>query len=154
MRLTIIVSDKSINIDGIYLDRIEQDLSWIPSNIHAVQWYNTWGEIEYNDRDDNEKILELGIFEQALEDHKNEIQRLKDEEEKREAERDYWEEFRRIRNRFLINSDWTQSRDVTLENDEDWKIYRQALRDLPNEIEDPKSLVLDPNHSDWPTLPT
>lgn len=36
------------------------------------------------------------------------------------------------RNRLLKETDWTQSRDVTLTNDSDWKTYRQALRDLPN----------------------
>ena len=35
------------------------------------------------------------------------------------------------RNARLAASDWTQSRDLTLSNDADWKTYRQALRDLP-----------------------
>ena len=35
------------------------------------------------------------------------------------------------RNTRLIACDWTQSRDLTLSNDTDWKTYRQALRDLP-----------------------
>ena len=35
------------------------------------------------------------------------------------------------RNRLLTACDWTQSRDLTLSNDVDWKTYRQALRDLP-----------------------
>ncbi len=35
------------------------------------------------------------------------------------------------RNERLSSCDWTQSRDITLSNDTDWKTYRQALRDLP-----------------------
>ena len=35
------------------------------------------------------------------------------------------------RNKRLTACDWTQSRDLTLSNDADWKTYRQALRDLP-----------------------
>jgi|TARA_R100000482_G_scaffold102546_1_gene45544 hypothetical protein len=35
------------------------------------------------------------------------------------------------RDRLLTACDWTQSRDITLSNDADWKTYRQALRDLP-----------------------
>ena len=35
------------------------------------------------------------------------------------------------RNTRLTACDWTQSRDLTLSNDADWKTYRQALRDLP-----------------------
>lgn len=48
------------------------------------------------------------------------------------------------RNRLLVESDWTQNRDVELSNDADWKTYRQSLRDLPA------------NTSDWsnPTWPT
>jgi hypothetical protein len=35
------------------------------------------------------------------------------------------------RNARLTACDWTQSRDLTLSNDDAWKTYRQALRDLP-----------------------
>ena len=35
------------------------------------------------------------------------------------------------RDKLLAACDWTQSRDLTLSNDDDWKTYRQALRDLP-----------------------
>ena len=44
----------------------------------------------------------------------------------------------------LNQSDWTQSRDVTLANDAEWKTYRQALRDLPANTADPAN----------PTYPT
>jgi len=37
---------------------------------------------------------------------------------------------REIRNIKLAETDWTQSRDVTLANDADWQTYRQALRDI------------------------
>ena len=40
------------------------------------------------------------------------------------------EDLRVERNNKLTLSDWTQSRDVTLSNDADWKTYRQALRDI------------------------
>ena len=36
------------------------------------------------------------------------------------------------RNARLTACDWTQSRDLTLSNDDAWKTYRQALRDLPS----------------------
>ena len=50
------------------------------------------------------------------------------------------------RNRLLESSDWTQSRDVTLSNDADWKTYRQSLRDIPSQSEFPKKVT-------WPTAP-
>ena len=37
---------------------------------------------------------------------------------------------REVRNAKLVETDWTQSRDVTLTNDAAWATYRQALRDI------------------------
>ena len=39
-------------------------------------------------------------------------------------------DLRQVRDQKLVESDWTQNRDVTLSNDADWKTYRQALRDI------------------------
>ena len=51
------------------------------------------------------------------------------------------------RNRLLAESDWTQNRDVVLSNDAEWKIYRQALRDLP-------ANTTDWTNPPWPTKPS
>ena len=64
-------------------------------------------------------------------------------------------DLRMSRNRRLLASDWTQSRDVTLSNDADWKTYRQALRDLPASST-PKldeNFELDLSSVTWPTKP-
>ena len=53
---------------------------------------------------------------------------------------------RKQRDFLLSQSDWTQSRDVTLSNDADWKTYRQALRDI---TKDYKSL----EDVKWPEKP-
>ena len=56
----------------------------------------------------------------------------------------------------LAACDWTQSRDVTLSNDADWKTYRQSLIDLPASA----SPSLDSNYDldlssvTWPTEPS
>ena len=56
----------------------------------------------------------------------------------------------------LAACDWTQSRDLTLSNDDAWKTYRQALRDLPASA----SPSLDANGKlvstsvTWPTEPS
>ena len=55
-------------------------------------------------------------------------------------------ELRFERDLLLQQSDWTQSRDITLSNDADWKTYRQELRDI---TKDYKSL----NDVKWPTKP-
>ena len=39
---------------------------------------------------------------------------------------------RQERNKRLIETDWTQTNDLGLENEEEWVAYRQALRDLPS----------------------
>jgi len=155
MKLTIIPSDKTIGIDNNFLLKIKENLSWIPSNIHAVQWDETWGEIEYNDGTPNKKIEELGIYEQAIKDYQNEIQRRKDEKIAEENARDYWEELRVERNSKLQECDWTQIPDAPLSDTQktEWQNYRLLLRNLPENIQDPKSLVLDSLHSDWPTQP-
>lgn len=45
MRVTIIKSDNAVYVDGHALG---VDCSSLPPNFHALQWYGTWGEIEYN----------------------------------------------------------------------------------------------------------
>lgn len=46
-----------------------------------------------------------------------------------QADRDLVE-LKEQRNILLAETDWTQSRDVTLSKDADWKTYRQELRDI------------------------
>ena len=47
--LVIITSDKTIGIGTTIISGIGTDMSWIPSNVHAVHWDGSSGEIEYND---------------------------------------------------------------------------------------------------------
>ena len=60
------------------------------------------------------------------------------------------EELRMKRNQFLVESDWTQFRDVTLTKDADWKTYRQSLRDITKDL----TTVDDVNKVTWPTKPS
>jgi hypothetical protein len=59
-----------------------------------------------------------------------------------------WSELRRIRNSKLTDCDWTQIPDAQLTGAQvtAWQTYRQALRDIPENTDEP-SLV------EWPTLP-
>ena len=69
----------------------------------------------------------------AYDDKDNEVSWDADAVSKKEAELIdalKIEDLRVERNNKLTLSDWTQSRDVTLSNDADWKTYRQALRDI------------------------
>jgi hypothetical protein len=46
MKFTLIIPDKSMAIDG---EGFLIDASPAPSGLHAVQWYETWGEEEWAD---------------------------------------------------------------------------------------------------------
>ncbi len=151
MKLIFIVSEKFIRLDAESFYNIKEDLSWVPSNVHAVIWNDDAGYIEYKNAP-KETIEELGIYEQALEIFDAEKQRrLRGqlaEEELREASRDYWKEFRNERNRKLIECDWTQLSDspITKQKKQEWAVYRQALRDAPSNTNDPKN-------PEWPSTP-
>ena len=62
-----------------------------------------------------------------------------------QAERDM-AVLRKERNAKLTASDWTQSRDITLSNDDAWKSYRSQLRDFP--------ATVDLNNITWPKEPS
>lgn len=56
-------------------------------------------------------------------------------------------EIRKKRDKLLAGSDWTQAADVplTAEEKEDWRVYRQALRDVPQQTGFPYNVF-------WPKL--
>ena len=116
-------------------------------NIHAIQWYGDHGEVEYNNR--NEEITDFSPFNQLLLDRDAEIDRIVKEaleEEPKEPSED--EVVRGERNILLEDTDWIilryldQGDEVPLE----WKEYRQALRDIPEQEGFPGSV-------DWPEMP-
>lgn len=153
MRLSIIPEDGVVCKDGECLHEI--DLSWIPQNIHAVQWYSDHGEVEYEDQIPNLEIDDLGIYQQASDLWDAKKQEIEDAIIQAELNRDYWAELRILRDLRLTESDWTQLPDNSLTDaqKQEWQVYRQELRDLTDVVTDPKPLVLDPNHPDWPIPP-
>jgi len=54
---------------------------------------------------------------------------------------------RETRNQLLTETDWMANSDVTMSND--WKTYRQALRDLPSGLD----TVAKVNEKEFPTKP-
>lgn len=146
MRLSIISIDGTVCIDGVCY--IGLDLSWIPVDVHAVQWYGTYGEVEFIDNSPNMKIDSLGIYEQAIDSFDSETKRLEYEHSSILASLDYTEILREERNRLLTLCDWTQLPDVKIseENLIEWKVYRQKLRDLPK-------TTLNPKNPEWPQPP-
>ena len=169
MKLTVVPPDKTIVIDGAAVPNCTHvDLSWIPSDVHAMFFDTTKGKgfIEYEedavdgngDKKWGEEITEIGIWQQAVTDHANE-QTLA--AAAYEAARDHLAEVKEYRNAQLAWSDWTRLDDVTLAADKKtaWQTYRQALRDLPATIAadanlNAKALADNHSHSAWPTKPS
>ena len=87
MKLTIVNSDKTIGIGTTFISGITTDLSWIPSNVHAVQWDDTSGIVEYNDGTSNQTINSLGIYSQAETSFNNELKIIQDEQDAAEAQK-------------------------------------------------------------------
>ena len=59
-----------------------------------------------------------------------------------------WQNQREIRNNLLSQSDWvvTKASETGVAVSDDWKTYRQALRDVPTQS--------DPDNITWPTKPS
>ena len=60
----------------------------------------------------------------------------------------YWNDVIIKRNGLLVESDWSQLRDVSLPDNTQWVSYRQTLRDIPQTYaSDPRLIV-------WPVKPS
>ena len=59
-----------------------------------------------------------------------------------------WQQIRNQRNRLLLETDWvvTKASDTGVAVSNEWKTYRQALRDVPTQT--------DPDNITWPTKPS
>ena len=64
--LTIIKDDKFVKVDGegLFLDAVV-----LPSNVHAIQFDGTNGEIEYNDGTPNEAITSISAYSTITDDY-------------------------------------------------------------------------------------
>ena len=59
MKLTIIPVDGSVGENGLFYNGLDLSSCAIPANVHALQWQDTAGWIEYNTTIPNETITEL-----------------------------------------------------------------------------------------------
>ena len=153
MRLTVVPSDKIIIKDG--KEYKVTDLSYLDSNIHAIQWYDDKGEIEYVDGTSNLEITDITPYNQCVTDW--EAAKTKETEANVVSDEEYEKWFREIRNTLLLDSDWTQFTDSPLTDAKktEWKTYRQKLRDMPTtKTGTYEELVLNLGHSDYPTKPS
>ena len=124
MKLTIIADDKLVSKDGVGYSNL--DLSFLDSDVWAVQWDTDKGHIEKRDLSIVE-ITDITPFNAALTkwDEANTAANapVVETEESVRAQRDL----------ILAETDWTVLPDSPLSDAKiaEWKTYRQALRDLP-----------------------
>ena len=160
-RLTVVADDNMICVDDQCII-IESNLSFgLEHNIHAIHWdnVNKKGEIEYTDGSPNKKIDTIEKYKYFIEvfnlQSEENQRRIKEEQEQSELNTDWETIFKNIRSGKLYESDWTQIPDNNLSEEQknQWRIYRQSLRDLPEKVSDYKLLCKDLAHNDWPKPP-
>ena len=137
MRLSIIADDKMVIIDGVAYSGL--DLSFLDSDIWAVQWDTDKGHVEKRDYSVTE-ITDITPYNAAKTKWVEADQAAKATTPTTETD------VRDERGNLLNTSDWTVLPDSPLSDSKiaEWKTYRQTLRDLPA------------NTADWanPTYPT
>lgn len=70
MRLTVIPVDGAVYIDGVSYAGLDLSSCGIPENVHALQWYETFGELEFKRsfadgqfvHPQNEALVELPVW--------------------------------------------------------------------------------------------
>lgn len=127
MKVSIVPSSKTVVINGFGISGL--DMGATPANIHALQWNNDAGHIEFNDGQPNEIITALPLwsdqpileFEDAkyIIDHPpaptpEQLNALV--KEKAQG--------------CLFNSDWSMASDVNITNRADFIAYREQLRTI------------------------
>ena len=145
MKLSIIPSDNTVCKDGYCLSDL--DLSFMDSNIHAVQWDTDSGWIECVALSDGSLPAHVELT--SIEDYTSLIAAFdaaKSSAEQAEAPLSDAELARGLRDGLLMQSDWTQLPDSTADR-EAWATYRQALRDITNQEGFPNNIT-------WPQEPS
>lgn len=141
MRLIVLAEDGQVCIDGVCLNKI--DLSQLTqNNIHAIQWYETYGEVEYKGNAENLKINSLDDFLWVIDAWEAQKQLLLNPPPPTEEE--MLEGVRYEAEMGLMDSDWTMLPDVPLANKQEWAEYREALRAIRSNI------TINP---EWPVKP-
>ena len=88
-RVIIVPSDTFCSVNGVGLADI--DMSSLPTNLHAMQWYGTWGEEEYMDLETrqmlpNIRITTLAAYTAVLAEYQAILDAIRRKEEEEAAE--------------------------------------------------------------------
>lgn len=140
MQISIVTSDAVVCVDRMCFH--DMDMTGVPSDVHALQWKDTSGHIEYQGHI-NEDIDALPSWVDAIvaawqvkKDLIDNPPPLTEEQQIR---------YNQSKSTVLLQeSDWAALPDVGLANQNEWLAYRAALREIRT------NTTLDPV---WPTMP-
>lgn len=85
MRLTVIYDDHYISVDGYGIHFVD-NWPFDDENIHAIQWYDDHGELEYKNTDPNLQFTDYIRVEKYLTHFDREKERILEEERRRQEE--------------------------------------------------------------------
>jgi hypothetical protein len=123
-KLTIALADNAVYVDGIAI--VGLDLSFVPSDVHALQWTTDNGRIE--------RVGQSDELIQSLPDWANQALALWNTTKAQLEAPVVLTDEQKIAaiklnaSSLLASSDWTMLGDVALTNKSDWTNYRAQLR--------------------------
>ena len=147
MKISIVRDGGICQIDGVAVEI--SDVSGIPSNVHALQWDGTAGQVEFSNGADFDSISSLPSWAvsfqanaQAVIDEQNKA--AKDREDYENSDAGKAESARAKRDYLISQTDWWALSDSTMTADQ--SVYRQALRDITSQSGFPSTI-------NWPVKP-
>lgn len=148
MRLTIIPSDGSVGENGVFYNGLDLSSCNIPGDIHALQWQDTAGWIEYNSPlAQNQPITELPAWANCC------MVKWTEANTPKPPEPPTAEQNKTKAVSLLQATDWTTIPDVAdptksnpyLSNAQDFVVYRNAVRQY--------AIYPVAGNINWPTIP-
>ena len=146
MKVSVIVSDKTIVVDGEGYTNLDSQSCWndVPSNIHAYQYNSensSQSEIEHNDGTPHSPCT-LSDVQKFIDAHAAHKQSILDQEA---AWFNSWDRVRGDRDQYLRDTDWTQVEDSPLTDAKktEYLTYRINLRNLTTDYStvEPKKIT-------------
>jgi hypothetical protein len=130
MKLTIIPGDGSVGEDGVFYNNLDLASCNIPANVHALQWDDAAGWIEFKDPVPNEEITSLPAWANCCMTKWTEANTPKPPEPPTAIQN------KNTATQKLQATDWTTIPDVAdpaksnpyLANAQDFVVYRNAVR--------------------------
>jgi hypothetical protein len=156
MRVVIIPSDNLITVDGFSSANV--DLSSIPADVHAMQWFDSHGWLEFN-RDSegrkppNEDLESLDAYQAVIAEclqHKQNAEALAAIEQA--GGLPDADSVKKLAQGELTRTDWTQLPDVNLLNKAEFAVYRDWCRKMylnPMNPDDPSFVLQESPEPIW-----